>query len=268
VRELGLYGDRFSASEDKPGLPRHLVHRGGEVQRALVELMSDRHVALHTVTGVSADLARALVAAGVRVAWTDVWAYHDDRLLDALCALDPPVGALALSPLDRSVFASPAALDALWATRLGAGLRELSVDVEIDRWHAWLAPGAVPEHVERLVLRPGGRTYTGTATRDGPGWVLALELHNNWENWDSEFEDPPTPGADLIELLARLDPGVLIGLVVDALAELQDEHGRERLVEAARGQRDLTRLVVPLLDGCDAHDELDTCASCGAPPRR
>jgi hypothetical protein len=68
--------------------------------------------------------------------------------------------------------------------------------------------------------------------------------------------------------LTQLDPGALAGLIVDSLAEIEDEAGRERLVSAARGQRDLTRLVVPLLDGCDTHDELDVCASCGRSPRR
>jgi hypothetical protein len=267
VRELHLYGDRFSASERHPWLAPQLVHRGGEVQRALVALLSDRHVAPRTVTGISTDLARALAAAGARVAWTDVQAWHDARLLDALIALDPPATALSLSALDRAELADPAALAPLWPTPLGARLRALSVDVAFDRWHAWLAPGAMPDHLERLELRPGGRTYVGTATRDGPGWMLALALPEHWIRWDAEFEQPPTPGADLTRLLGRLDPSALTGLIVDSLAEIEDEAPRATLVQAARGQRDLTRLVVPLLEGCESHDELDTCSFCHAPPR-
>lgn len=255
VRDLHLHGDRFSASERHPWLAPQLVHRGGEVQRALVALMSNPDVAPRRVTGVSTDLVRALVAAGVRVAWTDVCAWYDDALLDALRSLDPPVSALSLWPVDRAVLASPAVLDALWTMRIGAGLRDLSVDVALDRWDAWLAPGALPEHVQRLVLRPGGRTFAAVATRDGPGWVVALDLYEHWDNWDSEFEDPPTPVADLIDLLARLDPGALAGLVVDSLAEVEDEPGRQRLIEAARRQRNLTRLVVPSLDGSDDEGE-------------
>ena len=160
--------------------------------------------------------------------------------LPALAELD-----IAVSGADASVGPDELELDRLPASEL----RRLCVWPASPRvWALWLAERAVPATIEEVVLRGGDWTGTFRRAPDG-GWTAALELRDRWDIFDSEFQDPPTPGAEVLEFLGELATDRLTSLEIDDLGEL-DEDGQASLVAAARRQLRLARLRMPD-DGVD-----------------
>ncbi len=216
------------------------------MRAALVDLLTHPVMAgLRAIGTLSVALLGALADAGHCPPWTRLYAWYDPALAATLQRLAPPalVELEVAAPGMFNASVGPGALNDLWATSVGPGLRRVSVWPTGPRaWSTWLAEGALPTSVEELVLRGGD--WSATFRRTPGGWHANLEIREHWETFDSEFADPPTPGAEVLEFLHDLDPDRLTGLAIDSLGELE-EADAPRVAEAARRQLRLTRLRLP-----------------------
>lgn len=249
VRELLLGGvDPYFADDVHPSawVEEHAPGHGPRVRAALVDLLTHPVMAgLRAIGTLSVALLGALADAGHHPPWTRLYVWYDPTLASTLTRLAPPaltdLEVAAPGMFNASV--GPGALHDLWATSVGPGLRRLSVWPTGPRaWSTWLAEGAVPTSVEMLVQRGGD--WTATFRRTPGGWDASLEIREHWEIFDGEFQDPPTPGAEILEFLLELDTDRLTGLTIDSLGELE-ETDAPRVAAAARRQVRLTGLRLP-----------------------
>lgn len=222
---------------------------GRRTRAALIDLLMHPVMAgLRTVGRLALEVLRGLADAGHRPPWTRLCVWHEAGVAGELTRLGLPALAeldIAVSGADASVGPDELELDRLPASEL----RRLCVWPASPRvWALWLAERAVPATIEEVVLRGGDWTGTFRRAPDG-GWTAALELRDRWDIFDSEFQDPPTPGAEVLEFLGELATDRLTSLEIDDLGEL-DEDGQASLVAAARRQLRLARLRMPD-DGVD-----------------
>lgn len=249
---IHLNGDPGWARDVHPSayVQQHCPGSGPRARRAAVALLTHPVMAsLRTVGTLPVEVVRGLAEASFRAPFTQLHLWYDPALPEALARLDLPALAelrlLSVAGTDDA-FIHPDALQWLWALPAGRRLRRLVLQrVSIRHWHAWLEDGAVAANLETLVLTGGDWTMEIRRAPEAGRWEASCELRERWDVYDSEFQDPPTPAADLLEFLEAVAPDRLAALRLDSLGEWADDaEGRARMAAAARRQKHLRRLVL------------------------
>jgi hypothetical protein len=236
---VAFFGDDgWGSTEPPPG--RGEQWTGKEARAAAVALLTHPALAsLDRVGMLPLLLVQELAATRAMFDWREVTlSVSADDSPEAWGEALVALGLRRLAVLRVWALANPAPIARLLAHRGLASLEEIQVGAGLEAADAWVS--AVGPTVRRLELQDARWTLRLARGDDGL-WALDAALSRRWEIYDAEWQDAPTPGADLVAWLRATGDGWLSSIRVGGLAEIDSP---EPFIEAARRQRALRDLFV------------------------